>query len=103
MTMTRAAGPGATEVAALIEWVGQHLSPPHWHGKAACRNVGSDMFFVGQGRSGKKAKAICATCPAVSSCREWALSQRHLSGIWGGMNGPELAAERKRRAAAQSA
>jgi len=100
--MTRSGGPGATEVAALAEWIGQHLNRPAWHSAAACRDADSDLFFVGRGRSGKEAKAICAVCPAVSSCREWALSQRHLSGIWGGMNGPELAAER-RRAAAQSA
>ncbi|MGI8514499.1 MAG: WhiB family transcriptional regulator [Acidimicrobiia bacterium] len=102
--MTRGAGPGAAEVAALVEWVGQHLNPPAWHSAAACRNVGSDIFFVGQGRSPKEAKAICAVCPALSECREWALRQKELQGIWAGMTGPELAAERKRRrAAAQSA
>jgi len=98
--MTR--GAGAVELGAFVEWIGQHLNPPHWHGKAACRDADSDLFFVGRGRSGKEAKAICAVCPVFASCREWALRQRHLSGIWGGMTPPELAAER-RRAAAQSA
>jgi len=101
--MTRGAGPGTVEAAALIEWIGQHLDPPAWHRAAACRNAGSDMFFVGRGRSGKEAKAICAVCPVFASCREWALRQLQLDGIWAGMTPPELAAERKRRAAAQSA
>ncbi len=100
--MTR--GAGAVEVAALVEWIGQHLSPPVWHRAAACRDADSDLFFVGRGRSGKAAKSLCAVCPVIADCSEWALGQRHLSGVWGGMTPPEMAAERKRRrAAAQSA
>ncbi|MBA3360171.1 MAG: WhiB family transcriptional regulator [Acidimicrobiia bacterium] len=86
--------------------MGRPASQPAGLAPGGClpTNVGSDVFFVGQGRSPKAAKAICATCPVIAGCRAWALGQRHLSGIWGGMTPPELAAERKRRrAAAQSA
>ncbi|CAN5814324.1 hypothetical protein BH18ACT6_BH18ACT6_25390 [soil metagenome] len=98
MTMTR--GGGAVELAALVEWVGQHLDPPAWHRAAACRNADPDLFFVGQGRSSREAKAICAVCPVIADCSEWALRQRHLQGVWAGMTPPEMAAERKRRRAA---
>ncbi len=97
--MTRRSVGLGLELADMVDWIGQHLNPPHWHRAAACRNVGADMFFVGRGRSPKAAEAFCAVCPVFADCRAWALSQRHLQGIWAGMTGPELAAERKRRRA----
>ncbi len=102
--MTRRSVGLGLELADMVDWIGQHLNPPHWHRAAACRNVGDEVFFVGRGRSSKEAKSLCAVCPAIADCSEWALGQRHLQGIWAGMTPPEMAAERKRRrAAAQSA
>lgn len=30
------------------------------------------------------AKRICARCPVVAECLEWALENREMRGIWGG-------------------
>lgn len=35
------------------------------------------------------AKNVCATCPLVRGCREYALTTRQKWGVWGGMNFPE--------------
>lgn len=31
-----------------------------------------------------KAKAVCADCPVVRACLEWALESNQQDGIWGG-------------------
>jgi len=33
-----------------------------------------------------RAKAICATCPVIESCRRWALAAREPYGVWGGLS-----------------
>ena len=38
----------------------------------------------------RRAKAICATCPVRSECREYALEIREPHGIWGGLNEVEI-------------
>lgn len=62
--------------------------------EAACREVDPEVFFpsTGQGsmRAMRVAKAICADCPLLEPCGDYAL--RHLEyGIWGAMS------ERQRR------
>lgn len=56
-----------------------------WMADAACSRVDPALWFPdkGDGRSGKHAKAICATCPVVDSCREYALLNNETFGIWG--------------------
>jgi WhiB family redox-sensing transcriptional regulator len=44
----------------------------------------------------RKAKAICALCPLRAECLEYALGHPARYGIWGGLNGEELAAEHRR-------
>jgi WhiB family transcriptional regulator, redox-sensing transcriptional regulator len=57
---------------------------------AACVGEDPDVFFP-EGRQRPvwedidRAKAICATCPVVEPCRDWAVSMRVSSGIWGGL------------------
>jgi WhiB family redox-sensing transcriptional regulator len=73
-------------------------------GRAACRDTGVMMLFFGPDgerpaareiREGK-AKAVCALCPLRAECLENALRHPARHGIWGGLNGEELAAERRR-------
>jgi WhiB family redox-sensing transcriptional regulator len=33
-----------------------------------------------------KAKAVCAQCPAVMACREFALDNGEVFGVWGGLS-----------------
>jgi WhiB family redox-sensing transcriptional regulator len=72
--------------------------------KAACRDTGVMMLFFGPDGERpaereireRKAKAICALCPLRAKCLEYALRHPAKYGIWGGLNGEELAAERRR-------
>ena len=41
-----------------------------------------------------RAKAICATCPVVQPCLDWAVSRREPYGVWGGQSPDERAQRR---------
>ena len=72
-----------------------------WELDARCRGSDGGIFFGPHGFESKRdraareeaAKAICAGCPALVACREHALQQEELYGVWGGMG------EAERRAA----
>ena len=82
----------------LLDWLTQELKPPWWHRAAACRGADSDLFFLDRGKPSTAARAICAECPVLNVCLEWALSEpESLEGIWGGMSRRERRFERKRR------
>lgn len=64
-----------------------------WDRQARCRAVDPSLFF-GPNRFEPKrerlsreaaAKAICATCPCIAACREHALANQELYGVWGGL------------------
>jgi WhiB family redox-sensing transcriptional regulator len=64
-----------------------------WQGQAACRSVGSTLFYPPDGERGSRkrrreraAKAICATCPVVEVCAAYALACRETHGTWGGLS-----------------
>lgn len=67
------------------------MEPPAWHEQAACKGMGTDLFFSDRPEKITAAKAICATCPVQSQCQEWALDNIERNGVWGG------ASERQRR------
>jgi WhiB family transcriptional regulator, redox-sensing transcriptional regulator len=48
-------------------------------------------------REREAAKHVCQSCPVLDACREWALGQRTLFGVLGGMTPGERGAERRRR------
>ncbi|MFI6819743.1 WhiB family transcriptional regulator [Micromonospora sp. NPDC050187] len=59
----------------------------------ACRGHDPETFFPEHRKGGpavhvqaSRAKAICAECPLLAPCREWAFEQSPtaLHGIWGG-------------------
>ena len=79
------------------------LDPPDWQqrGKCSTGNSGvTDLFFPTRGQSSAPAKAICARCPVLDTCREYALANGERFGVWGGMSEKERRAERARRKAA---
>lgn len=64
-----------------------------WEDEARCRTQDARLFF-GPNRFEPKherlareaaAKAICATCPVVAPCRQHALAEGELYGVWGGL------------------
>ncbi len=42
-----------------------------------------DLFFPNRGQSPAPAIAICRECLVVDECREYALADRTLDGVWG--------------------
>lgn len=74
-----------------------------WQMDAVCRGMDSDYFYHPDNERGparenriQRAKAICASCPVISTCREAAIKAREPYGIWGGMSEDELQAEYRR-------
>jgi WhiB family redox-sensing transcriptional regulator len=65
-----------------------------WQSDAACRGADTSWFFAPsyfEKREEKeareaKAKRICARCPVIEECLEYALRIREPHGIWGGRN-----------------
>ena len=64
-----------------------------WEDAAKCRSHDPTLFF-GPNRFEPKrerlereaaAKAVCATCPAMRECREYAVRNGEIYGVWGGL------------------
>ena len=68
------------------------MSAQAWARRAACRSAEPDTFFPEKGGSTRESKRICATCPVIDECLEFALTNGERFGIWGGKT------ERERRA-----
>lgn len=55
--------------------------------RGMCREVGVDLFFPDEGRSGIElysfARKICAGCSVKNACLEWAIKHED-HGMWGG-------------------
>ena len=66
-----------------------------WRDNAAC--IGhEDLFYSleeeSKGERRKKeeqAKSVCATCPVLDTCRQFALNSGELYGVWGGLTEAE--------------
>jgi WhiB family redox-sensing transcriptional regulator len=76
-----------------------------WQRRASCRGEDSVYFFAPAyfEKRGEKlareavAKRICATCPVIGPCLDYALATREAHGVWGGLNETERRAILKRR------
>lgn len=74
--------------------IGNHF--PNLTEKAACADYDPEWWFPEEvaGRSkvwsrtpnAMKARSICADCPALMECRNYALAYSGLAGIWGGLD-----------------
>lgn len=84
-----------------------HASPTFLAGdlRPACRGHDIKIFFPPPASPdhGEQAKTICARCPLLAACRDWALAQSAytLHGVWGGMTRQERVQARSRRRAAR--
>jgi WhiB family redox-sensing transcriptional regulator len=82
----------------------------NWQSRGACRDAGTDQFFHPEFERGRNredrvaaAKVLCARCPVVTACAEYALAAEEPYGTWGGVDELERAAvikARRRRARA---
>ena len=84
-------------------------SQGQWSDRAACRYHDPDLFFplsaVGAGLAQtRQAKRVCATCPVVAECLDWAIAHGIRFGVWGGLSEDEReAAARGRHGTASTA
>ena len=67
-----------------------------WQYQGACRNLDTEQFFHPEGERGgtrrrrdDAAKAICAQCPVIAECGEYALAAQEPYGVWGGLTQEE--------------
>jgi WhiB family transcriptional regulator, redox-sensing transcriptional regulator len=60
------------------------MSDESWGARALCAEVGGDLWHPKKGDPATKAKQICAACPVVHECLQFALESREPSGVWGG-------------------
>lgn len=59
-----------------------------WRSRAACSGYPNTLFFPSSDGaddvSTVKPKKICAVCPVIEDCLQYALETNQRSGIWGG-------------------
>lgn len=59
--------------------------PGEWAKRGACVGATTELFFPGRGDNSIRAKAVCAGCPVLAECRDYALAAPdQLVGVWGG-------------------
>lgn len=76
-----------------------------WQRLASCRGEDSIFFFAPAYFEKRReklareavAKRICASCPVLEPCLDFALSTREAHGVWGGLNETERRAILKTR------
>lgn len=56
-----------------------------WQEHAACRGADVELFFSVDEADQQEALEYCARCEVRSECLEFAISNREMYGIWGGM------------------
>lgn len=61
-----------------------NINRPAWQAQAACRNSHPDVFYNPKHEA--RAKVICARCPVLKVCRDFAIREMEPEGVWGGMN-----------------
>jgi len=76
-------------------------TPGTWRSLARCRGVDPGVFHPVNEDDADDAKAICALCPVLEACREYAVAAREKDGVWGGLTARErrrLIRQRRRTA-----
>ena len=68
---------------------------PPFDGTEACRGA-ADVFFKSDRASLKQARALCATCPLIEACGEWAIHFEDY-GFWAGTTPRQRKKIRKER------
>ena len=78
-----------------------------WQYQGLCRTTDPDSFFSPDAERGaprarreEAAKALCARCPVLETCRRHALEVQEPYGVWGGLSEAERRAILHRRRAA---
>lgn len=72
--------------------------------KGICNESVASLFFAPYKEPANQrstrvrlAKEVCAACPVIEECAEYAIEAQEEYGVWGGMNEKERNAFRRRR------
>lgn len=68
-----------------------------WMASGNCREHAPTAFFPSDGVGVDRARKICASCPVIEPCLEYALDNRIDHGVWGGTSERERRRILKRR------
>lgn len=68
------------------------MRAPAWMRDAPCAQTDPEAFFPEKGESTSAAKAVCRNCDVRAECLQYAIDNKELFGVWGGLS------ERERRA-----
>ena len=60
-----------------------------WRMEALCAQTDPDLFFPEGGERNPAAKAVCGRCAVREQCLAFALDNREVYGIWGGLSADE--------------
>lgn len=63
--------------------------PTDWLATAPCKEDPEAMFPGSLAHEIETAKAYCRACPAIQRCRDWAINEREIYGVWGGLDEDE--------------
>lgn len=70
------------------------IDTPDWHEDAECskpvNNKFIENFFANKPSQQWEAKKLCSICPVRLECAKWALDNKQLWGIWGGLDYNEI-------------
>lgn len=70
--------------------------PLSWMDEGVCAEVDPELFFADEGVGmTENARFLCSTCPVLDTCREYAIRQAGLMGVWGGLTHTERVALRR--------
>ena len=78
------------------------VAPPRsgWRARAACGDADLELFFPDRaGTDISAAQAICAGCPVLAECHEFAEATNQVHGVWAGVDRGSPRARRKASAA----
>lgn len=71
-----------------------------WRNRAACSGYPNTLFFPASDGADEmsvaKAKSVCAVCPVIEDCLQYALETNQRSGIWGGTTEKERKSLRRK-------
>lgn len=70
------------------------FEPQEWHEDAECAKPKNaehlNSFFANKPAQQYQAKKLCGICPVRKECVKWALDEKQLWGIWGGLDYKEI-------------
>lgn len=70
------------------------IDSPDWHEDAECAKPENaeyaNNFFANKPSQQNSAKKLCDMCPVRKDCAQWALNNKQIWGVWGGLDYKEL-------------